>query len=34
MICDKPVGPGTDLWALAIIMYKMYTGTIPFKTDD
>ncbi|CAD8062996.1 unnamed protein product [Paramecium sonneborni] len=34
MISDEPVGPGTDLWALAIIMYKMYTGTIPFKADN
>ncbi|CAD8153011.1 unnamed protein product [Paramecium octaurelia] len=34
MISDKPVGPGTDLWALAIMMYKMYTGTIPFKTEN
>ncbi|CAD8059774.1 unnamed protein product [Paramecium primaurelia] len=34
MISDQPVGPGTDLWALAIIMFKMYTGTIPFKTDN
>lgn len=34
MISDKPVDPGTDLLVLSIMMYKMYTGTMPFETDD
>jgi serine/threonine protein kinase len=34
MIDDQPVGPGTDLWAVGVILYKMYSGTIPFKSND
>lgn len=31
---DDPSGFGTDLWALGVIIYQMYSGKTPFKADS
>ena len=31
VISSGPQGFGLDIWALGCILFKMYTGTVPFK---
>ena len=34
MIARQPTGPACDIWALGIILYKLYTGDFPFEGEN